>query len=215
MADLPQLILPAKPSNLTRLLASSSPKASASTKASILTTPPSPTSPSKSKRPSSPLKSPQKPFAIPFPITPSSKLASGSKSSIPFPQTPSSTRRSPFKTGLLTPQRTPSSSPTRGDSSVPTTPVHQKGSNADTAPATPSSSRRNALYERIRQKSLTTSPFKSGTSSTGSSSKSGNMSKEQFMKLGQDEMRRRVLLGRLGSVADSVWMYVLPFFHCS
>ena len=35
------------------------------------------------------------------------------------------------------------------------------------------------------------------------------------MKLGQDEMRRRVLLGRLGSVADSIWMYVFLslFFH--
>jgi hypothetical protein len=32
------------------------------------------------------------------------------------------------------------------------------------------------------------------------------MTKEQLQKLSQDEMRRRCLLGRLGGVAESVWM---------
>jgi len=32
------------------------------------------------------------------------------------------------------------------------------------------------------------------------------MTKEQLLKLSQEEMRRRCLLGRLGGVAESVWM---------
>lgn len=35
----------------------------------------------------------------------------------------------------------------------------------------------------------------------------GKLTKEQMMKMGQEEMRRRCLLGRLGGVAESVWMY--------
>ncbi|KAI0068925.1 hypothetical protein BV25DRAFT_1986481 [Artomyces pyxidatus] len=202
MADLPQLIIPAKPSTLTRLLASSSPKASSSTK--ILATPPSPTP----KR--SPTKSPVKKlaasraFAIPFPITPQSKTASGSKDSVLFPQTPSCRSRTEDFTGLLTPQ-TPSLSPSRSDSlsdSLPSTPVHQRGSNAATVPQTPTSSRRQALYERIRQKSITSTPTKSSSSNTPV----GSATRDQLRKLGQEEMRRRVLLGRLGGVAESVWM---------
>ncbi|KAI0053057.1 hypothetical protein FA95DRAFT_1552940 [Auriscalpium vulgare] len=202
MADLPQLIIPAKPSTLTRLLASSSPKATSSVK--ILETPPSPTA--RMKR-SSPLKSPVKrssaarEFAIPFPITPSSRTASPSKNSVLFPQTPS--RRSQANDfGLLTP-KTPSLSPSRSDTSdsLPSTPVHQRGANAATAPDTPSSSRRQALYERIRQKSLTSTPTKAG-----SETPRGKMSRDQMLKMSQEELRRRVLLGRLGGVAESVWM---------
>ncbi|THH13921.1 hypothetical protein EW146_g6358 [Bondarzewia mesenterica] len=204
-ADLPQLIVPPKPSNLTRLLASSSPKASSSI--SILATPPSPTSPFKKALLKSPSKSPTKEsrdFAIPFPIASPSKLASGSKNSTPFPQTPSSRHsRADSLIGLLTP-RTPSTSPSRSQSgdSLPSTPVHQRGSNAFTAPQTPTSSRRAALYDRIRQKSLTSTPSKSASSEVSG----GKLTRDQLLRMSQDEMRRRVLLGRLGGVAESVWM---------
>jgi hypothetical protein len=36
----------------------------------------------------------------------------------------------------------------------------------------------------------------------------GKLSKEQIQKMGQEEIRRRCLLGRLGGVAESVWMSV-------
>ncbi|KAI0320636.1 hypothetical protein OF83DRAFT_1052720 [Amylostereum chailletii] len=208
MADLPQLIIPAKPSNLTRLLASASPKASSSMK--ILATPPSPTSFTKRGK-GSPLKSPVKrssaarEFAVPFPVTPSSK-GSPSKNSVIFPRTPSSRHKHPDEfTGLLTPQ-TPSLSPSRSESegSLPSTPVHQRGPNAATVPSTPTSSRRQALYDRIREKSLTSSPTKSPSKSREVAG--GKMTREQLLKMSQEEMRRRVLLGRLGSVAESIWM---------
>ncbi|TFY61273.1 hypothetical protein EVG20_g7118 [Dentipellis fragilis] len=199
MADLPQLITPAKPSTLTRLLASSSPKSPSSI--SILATPPSPSSSRSSRSPTkSPVKrsSASRDFAIPFPITP------GSKGSSLFPQTPSRRARGELHTGLLTP-RTPSLSPSRSDAttdSLPSTPVHQRGADASTAPQTPTSSRRQALYDRIRQKELTSTPSK--TPRAGPSG--AKLSKAELIKLGQDELKRRVQLGRLGGVADSVWM---------
>ncbi|TFY82594.1 hypothetical protein EWM64_g1418 [Hericium alpestre] len=206
MADLPQLITPAKPSTLTRLLASSSPKSASS--ATILATPPSPSSSRKSMRsPSkSPTKSPVKrssasqDFATPFPITPASKSL--------FPQTPSRRARGEINTGLLTPQTpslSPTSSPSRSESigSQPSTPVHQRGPNAATMPQTPTSSRRQALYDRIRQKAVTNTPTKVRNLDLPGSSK---LSRDQLLKLSQEEMRRRVLLGRLGGVAESIWM---------
>ena len=210
MVNLPQLITPAKPSTLTRLLASSSPKTSAF--ATILATPPSPTSPAKlSSR--SPFKSPvkrgsssrdfAKPF--PFPLASKSTATESSKSSIAFPQTPSSRHSKAIGVASLLTPSTPSASPFRRNVEfpLPSTPVHQRGANAATAPQTPSSSRRQALYDRIRQKSLTNSPMKSAIGELPST----KMSKDQLFKLSQEEMRRRVLLGRLGGVAESVWMY--------
>lgn len=78
------------------------------------------------------------------------------------------------------------------------------GSNADTFPETPTSSRRQALYERIRQKSLTSSPVK--TPGKSKDIPGGKMSRDQLIKLSQEEMRHRVLLGRLEGIAESVWM---------
>ncbi|KZT12839.1 uncharacterized protein LAESUDRAFT_668863 [Laetiporus sulphureus 93-53] len=220
-ADLPSLPSDSKPSTLTRLLASSSPKSPSS--ASILSSQifPSPRSPFKS-----PSKSPSKKsreFAIPFPVTTSSKAGTPSKNTIVFPRTPSSSsrvRRDSF-VSLLTPtssrslSRTPSLTPTSSrspslsgrstpadSSSVPSTPTHQRGANAATAPQTPRSSRRQDVYERVRQRSLSTSPTKE-LMKDGSSSR---MTRDQFLKLSQEEMRRRCLLGRLGGVAESVWM---------
>ncbi|KAH9049013.1 hypothetical protein EDB84DRAFT_1667130 [Lactarius hengduanensis] len=217
MANLPQLIVPTKPSKLTQLLASSSPKSPASVR--ILSTPPSPTSPTKASgsRASLLSTSPAKvssvlsDFGSRLRHTPTSNNFSASKAgsvatnSIQFPKTPSRRALLEDLTGLLTP-RTPSTSPSKAEQSdsLPSTPVHQRGSNAATVPQTPTSSRRQALYERIRHKSLTSTPVKTPSKSKGVTG--GKLSRDQLLKLSQEEMRRRVLLGRLDGVAESVWM---------
>jgi hypothetical protein len=142
-------------------------------------------------------------FAVPFPITPTSKAATDFKSSLAFPQTPSSRHNRPdLASGLLTPQ-TPTTSSSA--SSQPSTPTNQRGANAATAPQTPTTSRRQALYDRVRQRSLTSTPSKAAASNH---ILGGKLTKDQMMKMGQEEMRRRCLLGRLGGVAESVWMCV-------
>ncbi len=215
MADLPQLIVPAKPSKLTQLLASASPKAPSSVK--ILSTPPSPTSPTKYSRVSPSSRSPAKmssvmsDFGSHLRHTPTSNKSSASKAgsaatnSVQFPKTPSRRALLEDLTGLLTP-RTPSTSPSKAEpsDSLPSTPVHQRGLNAATFPQTPTSSRRQALYERIRHKSLTNTPVK--TPGKSKDITGGKLSRDQLFKLSQEEMRRRVLLGRLDGVAESVWM---------
>jgi hypothetical protein len=193
-ADLPPLATTSRTSTLTRTLASASPKGMPTLS---------------SAAPLSPSRSPTKPpvkrsvaareFAIPFPITPS-KVATDSKNSLAFPQTPSRYNRPDPAASLLTPQ-TPSTS--GSVSSEPSTPANQKGANATTVPKTPTTSRRQALYDRVRQRSLTSTPSKASNQVPG-----GKLSKDQMMKMGQEEMRRRCLLGRLGGVAESVWMYV-------
>ncbi|KAI0750945.1 hypothetical protein C8Q80DRAFT_1154731 [Daedaleopsis nitida] len=225
LADLPALPAVPKPSNLTRLLASSSPKSPSA--ASILSAVQPPGSPTRSAS-RSPSKSPTKKaheFAVPFPMTPSSRLGTPttnrilktpstnrilktpSTNRILFPQTPSS-RHSRLGDGVdprtpthaRTPSLAGSETPTASDSSVPSTPVHQRGSDAETVPQTPTSSRRQALYERIRQRSLQNTPTKA-------TPMGAMMSKDQLLKLSQEEMRRRCLLGRLSGVAESVWMF--------
>ena len=125
-----------------------------------------------------------------------------------FPKTPSSRHsvanndedlRTP--TRLRTPSLSGRETPTESEDSVPSTPVHQRGPDASTVPQTPTSSRRQALYERIRQRSLQNTPTKADPTGVP-------MSKDQLFKLGQEEMRRRCLLGRLTGIAESVWMYV-------
>ncbi|KAJ7283790.1 hypothetical protein C8J57DRAFT_1447794 [Mycena rebaudengoi] len=192
-ADLPRLATSTKLSSLTRTLASASPKSALSS----FKLPAPPSSPSRS--PSKPKATPHQ-FAIPFPLT-ASPSKSPSKGSVFFPQTPSS--RSNRSATELTP-RTPTTSLTSTSEilSQPSTPVHQRGANATTVPSTPTSSRRQALYERVRQRSLTASPTKALSSEvTG-----GKLTRDQMFKMGQDELRRRCLLGRLGGVAESVWM---------
>ncbi|KAI0375783.1 hypothetical protein BV20DRAFT_1048055 [Pilatotrama ljubarskyi] len=233
MAELPPLPSAAKPSNLTRLLASSSPKSPSA--ASILAAPECPRSPTRSASKSHLLKSPSKKlreFAVPFPVTPSTNrigttssnrilgtpssnrilgtpsssrtLGTPSTNRVLFPQTPSS-RHSRSEDDLRTPTsaRTPSlagsDTPTASESSVPSTPVHQRGPDAGTVPQTPTSSRRQALYERVRARSIQNTPTKANPSGAP-------MSKDLLLKLSQEEMRRRCLLGRLGGVAESVWM---------
>ena len=194
MADLPELASqPIKASSLTRTLALSSPKAADVLKNMI---PSSLVSPSKS--PSKRAAATHE-FAVPLPVA---NKTSPTKSSLAFPQTPSSRQRhhNPLA-GLLTP-KTPARHRVESDAdALPTTPVTQRGPGAETAPATPSTSRRQALYERMRLKSLTSPTKTKDTEVAGS-----KLTKAQIQKLGQDEIRRRCLLGRLGGVAESVWM---------
>ncbi|KAI6105702.1 hypothetical protein F5141DRAFT_1216455 [Pisolithus sp. B1] len=201
MADLPELPVQAiKASSLTRSLASASPKGAEILKTMV---PSSPTSPSKSGKSSANRSTAVPEFAIPFPVADGRlKEASPAKTSLHFPQTPSSRqRRSNPLAGLLTP-KTPARQRLESDSdSLPSTPVSQRGPNAETAPPTPNSSRRQALYERIRLKSLTASPTKAKNADVG-----GKLSRNQIQRMGQEEIRRRCLLGRLGGVAESVWM---------
>jgi hypothetical protein len=187
--------MPTKVSSLTRTLASASPKASLSS----LSLPGPPSSPSRSLS-KSPTKKVLRDFAVPFPVLASK---SPTKTSMLYPKTPRHNRTD--RSALLTP-RTPASS-TKHDVFDPSTPVHQKGSNASTAPETPTTSRRQALYERVRQRSLTASPTKGLSNEvTG-----GKLTRDQMLKLGQEEMRRRCLLGRLSGVAESVWMSVFLY----
>lgn len=181
-------------------LASASPKGASST--SLLFPPTSSVH--------SPLKSPSKKltrdFSLPFPSL-SSSISPTKKSSILFPQTPRHKRVESVAKTPITP-RTPSNKLFAADSSdvegPPVTPSKQTGASAETAPATPSTSRRQALYERIRQRSITTSP----TKNRGSDTPNSKLTRDELLKLSQAEMRRRCLLGRLGGIAESVWMFV-------
>lgn len=204
LADLPQLAIhTTQPSSLTRVLASASPKGAA-VLAGML--PSSPSSPSKS--PSKPTGNPSntpRPFPVPFPIVKThSRETSPSKPLTSLLRTPSSRlKRLDPLAGLLTPQ-TPARKRPESDLSdaLPTTPVHQRGSDAQTAPSTPSTSRRQALYDRVRLKSLTSTPVKAKSAEVAG----GKLTRDQIQKLGQEEIRRRCLLGRLGGVAESTWM---------
>lgn len=197
LADLPQLAPASNVSSLTHTLAAASPKSASSP----FKLPAPPASPSRS-----PLKSPTKRSlngsGLPLSLTPLSRPTSPVKNSIPFPQTPS--RKNHIDAKVSTP-RTPRTSLSEVPSE-PSTPVHQRGAAALTAPPTPATSRRQALYDRVRQKSLTASPTK-GAGASGESA-GVKLTRDQMLKLGQDEMRKRCLLGRLGGVAESAWMSV-------
>jgi hypothetical protein len=113
---------------------------------------------------------------------------------VPFPSTPQTPYSSPIKPppDLQTWRtRTP---PT------PQTPARQTRSGASTVPQTPTTSRRAALYERVRQKSLTSTP-----SGVERSDGLEPVSKEKMRLLGQEELKRRCILGRLDEVAATVW----------
>jgi len=145
---------------------------------SRLTSSPTKGSPADSSAKSVPIKksSPNKDFAVPFPVTPQTPFTSPSKHS-----------------RILDPLGTP----------IPQTPSRQTGDSSVAVPATPTSSRRAALYERIRQKSLSSAtpnatPTKNGTISNASP-------KDKFLQLSREETRRRLLLGRLEQVAATVW----------
>ncbi|KAF5363437.1 hypothetical protein D9756_000525 [Leucocoprinus leucothites] len=197
LADLPTLLSSIKASSLTMKLASASPKGTSSK--TMLYPPASPVhSPKKS-----PTKKGASQFTVPFPSL-MSTASPNKKSSLLFPQTPRHKRIETFA-APVTPQ-TPSnkaSTDLRDVETPPETPIKQTGSLAETAPATPSTSKRQALYERIRQKSLTASPTKS---IQGPRTPNSSLTRDQMLKLSQEETRRRCLLGRLDRVAESVWM---------
>ncbi|KAL1740137.1 hypothetical protein HDZ31DRAFT_68232 [Schizophyllum fasciatum] len=229
VADLPSLDTTSKMSELTKLLASASPK---SAKFPQPEPPSSPTSPSKS-----PAKRALRDFAVPFPISPMKTPTAKSKMTFPsisptkarnvvtFPSSPTKAKNtitfpsSPTKgstmpqtprhrqpigeDAIVTPARTPRSSVSSFDASEPSTPTRQRGVDASTVPQTPTTARRQALYDRIRQKSVTGTPTKTPMKEVAGS----RMSRDQMLKMGQDEMRRRCLLGRLSGVAQSVWMF--------
>ncbi|THV07372.1 hypothetical protein K435DRAFT_833697 [Dendrothele bispora CBS 962.96] len=215
LADLPKLSLTTKITTIRGLGSSPS-------KSSTSIFPPTP---------SSPEKSPKKrvlgdTFVTPDPISrPSSPTK---KNSVPFPSTPSS--RSERLAQLMTP-RTP-----RGSTSSTTTPSHSerlaqlltprtprvstssdvsfkdttetpRGRDPSSVAQTPTTARRDALYERIRQRSLSASPSKGKARRLKlGSEESLSMTKDQMLKLEQEKTRKKFLLGRLGAVAESVWM---------
>ncbi|KIL68158.1 hypothetical protein M378DRAFT_158685 [Amanita muscaria Koide BX008] len=187
-AKLPSLPTSIKMSSLTHTLVSGSPKA-----------PPLPSSlsfllasPSK--------KSPSKQLTLNA-LPPVFAAKTPTKNSVVFPQTPSRRTEAVIPKTPLTPN-TPSTA-TRLQQPRPATPVSQRGLGASTAPQTPTTSRRQAVYERVRQRSLSNSPTKArGLLSDGQ----GSMTRDQLLKFGQEETRRRCLLGRLNGVAESIWM---------
>ncbi|KAJ8086456.1 hypothetical protein PM082_005279 [Marasmius tenuissimus] len=213
LANLPQLSTPAKTSSLTRMFASVSPKAVSSRTMSEVLVPPS--SPSRSSRRAKA----DDDFALPAPITPSSRASSPSKRTVIMsPQKPS-ILSSPSKRSIISNNKntvlfpsTPSSHLKKDDSDepllsrAPTTStmtldgVPPTPSESGSVLATPTTSRRQALYDRIRQRSLSASPSKQRDGLTA------KLSKDQMLKASQEEMRQRCLLGRLGGVAESVWM---------
>ncbi|TFK99071.1 hypothetical protein BDV98DRAFT_571607 [Pterulicium gracile] len=199
LADLPALPRPTQSSTLSIALANASPNSRPSSSTKLVP----PSSPSRSVA-GSPLKrqlpSAEK-FAIPFPtLTPraSSPIKSASNSAILFPKTPS--RRDAASSGSSTPlgPRTPVSSITKQEAQEPFTPSRRSG---DVRPETPTTARRQALYERVRERSLSLSPKKNNVQADGTV-----MTREQMAKLDRDETRRRCLLGRLPGIAESVWM---------
>jgi hypothetical protein len=194
-ADLPQLAVAPKTSSLTRVLASASPSGT-----TLISPPGPPSSPSRVPR-----KSPVKissAFAVPFPITPPSSISAQVSTACTM-LTPCSRRVYPDTAYFLTPSTPSTSTSSTVPESVPSTPVHQRGPSAYTAPQTPTS-RREAIYERVRQRSLSASPTKGRMAYSDATG--GKLTKEQMTKMGQEEMRRRCLLGRLGGIAESVWM---------
>ncbi|KAK2466369.1 hypothetical protein APHAL10511_002011 [Amanita phalloides] len=189
LAELPPLSTANKMSSLTRTLVSGSPNAPSSPY-SLPCPPPSPS------------KVPLRPRTLAKDTSSSSKAGLPGETvvnSIKFPITPS--RRNVIKTPV-TPSTSSSSSVPRSEQSRPSTPVHQRGDSAFTAPQTPTTARRQALYERVRQRSISTSPTKARTLPENQ----GAMSRDQLLKLSQDETRRRCILGRLNGVAESIWM---------
>lgn len=232
LANLPPLAPPPqKQSALTQRLVSLSPKSPKSATHPSFEPPPSPSRSGATKPHMTPSKRSVPEFAIPFPITPTSlhrtkphrtitstptKVtappvstpsripfpSTPSKAKVPFPATPSTVRTTRIMPATPKTPRTSTLS-FSSDSSRPSTPVHQKGSDATTAPETPSTSRRAALAERLRKKSevqVQATPSRARISTTQ------RMTRDELLKLSQEETRRRCLLGRLGGVAESIWM---------
>lgn len=113
---------------------------------------------------------------------------------ISFPSTPTTIRMS---TASLVP---------------PSTVMKTPGSTEKNMPETPTSARRAALYERIRKRSESEGAEKktavtASVRSTKTSQSSAPTPEKKVVKMvGPEELRRRVILGRLGNIAEAVWM---------
>ncbi|KAK7006893.1 hypothetical protein R3P38DRAFT_3035439 [Favolaschia claudopus] len=84
------------------------------------------------------------------------------------------------------------------------TPDRQRVSGASRSGGTPSTPRREALYSRLRQRSVSVSPTK--TVIDGRGCQGVQVSSDQPAKSRRAKLRRRVLLSRLERVAEVVWM---------
>ncbi|KAK7016520.1 CDT1-C domain-containing protein [Favolaschia claudopus] len=84
------------------------------------------------------------------------------------------------------------------------TPDRQRVSGASRSGGTPSTPRREALYSRLRQRSVSVSPTK--TVIDGRGCQGVQVSSDQPAKARRAKLRRRVLLSRLERVAEVVWM---------
>lgn len=114
----------------------------------------------------------------------------------------------PSSDGRITPTSTPTN---RMVTSVPSTPTNAESSASKTLPETPTSARRAALYERIRVKSESEGDSVKQTAVTASVRSTEKNARNQMPKkvvkmVGPEELRRRCTLGRLGTIAEAVWM---------
>jgi hypothetical protein len=120
-------------------------------------------------------------------------------SSIPFPNTPSSLSSSPASSRPVSPVKALRTSDDPFARPItPDTPRQSSG-----IPQTPSTSRRQALIERVRLKSLNSTPTVKGSMQIKMRTANGA---EIDLTIGPEEVQRRLLLGRLPSVAEAIWM---------
>ncbi|KIJ32373.1 hypothetical protein M422DRAFT_61570 [Sphaerobolus stellatus SS14] len=150
--------------------------------------------------------SPTKGLSSPFPATPrglttpstGKRILKDSEFAVPFPVTPQTPFGTPSKPREIFLSRSSSRLSTPSGSGLfPQTPSKMGAG----TPGTPSTNRRAALYERIRLKSLGSDSAPVGSGGGGG----GVTPRDRMRLLGQEEMRRRLLLGRLDKVAATVW----------
>ncbi|PVG04076.1 hypothetical protein CPB86DRAFT_778309 [Serendipita vermifera] len=230
-ADIPPLPKPVTTSKLTELLTSGTPRKVPFP--SAIPTPikiPSAPLPSPSKDDEiSPIKD-SAGFKVPFPVMPGDRPvtphgprpgqvpSSGSSGGVATPssgrsggiRTPSFGKAAAKLAAAYTPSSdgrvTPTSNHRPPDSSLPgtpSTPQLRKAAEIET----PTSARRAALYERIRAKSESEGDSVKKTAVTASVRSTEKQAPKKVTKMvGPEELRRRTLLGRLGTIAEAVWM---------
>ncbi|KAG8749483.1 hypothetical protein FRC14_001334 [Serendipita sp. 396] len=234
MADLPPLPKPPAVPKLVQMITSSTPRKLTFPSPSQFPTPLKslPSTPSSSHK--NTLEGPSKDsdgFKIPFPVIPGEgpvtphgprPIGVPSSGSSAGAVTPSSGRSKGIRTpsfgkaaAKLAAAYTPTSdgrvTPTSGHrdegSSVPTTPTNAIASSVPNTVETPASARRAALYERIRARSESEGESSKKTAVTASVRSAEKLSARKVVKMvGPEELRRRCILGRLGTIAEAVWM---------
>lgn len=136
------------------------------------------------------------------------KAAALASASNPLLSTPRKKGPRTFDNPLTPSEKLPMAFPITPASSVADTPRPQTPETPrnSAVPQTPTS-RRAALYERIRLRSLTTPTKTPRLDREGAGASNGKQTPSK--PVGQDELRRRCLLGRIPAIAEAVWMYVL------